>query len=196
MNYVQAASQLNFQKVTVSLEELAQICTLSIIELDELMEYGALVPMPSPAQRHSFSADWIMPLRTVGCLRVDFDLDLFNVAMVLGYLQRIDQREWQLHTLTAQLDARDERPQSIDHQDPATRASGSLTNSPFSPVRWGLISLPFKLHLSRPPRPYPVRYRDLMTPERGAKAQFSFHMKNHPLALVGIALATINCIAK
>lgn len=93
----------------ISLEDLAQTCTLSVNELEELIEYGALVPLPPPTETPTFSADWVVPLRAVCGLQIDFDLDLFTVAMVLGYLQRIDTLERQLQTLSAELAARDDR---------------------------------------------------------------------------------------
>jgi chaperone modulatory protein CbpM len=43
-----------------------------------------------------------MPLRTAGKLRQDFDLDLFTVGLLLGYLNRIEALERQVRTLKAQ----------------------------------------------------------------------------------------------
>ena len=74
----------------VSLSELARACALSPAELDELVDYGALVPVEELQQERLFSAECVMPLRTAGKLRQDFDLDLFTVAMLLGYLNRIE----------------------------------------------------------------------------------------------------------
>lgn len=108
MNVSHIDSPLQDPEIAISLEDLAHACTLSVHELQELIEYGALVPIPSPAQTPTFSADWVAPLRAVCGLRMDFDLDLFTVAMVLGYLKRIDSLERQLHTLRAQLAARDD----------------------------------------------------------------------------------------
>lgn len=77
--------------------ELAQICRLGDAELDELVEYGALVPLPDePAGDRRYSAACISPLREAARLRADYDLDLFTVSLLLGYLQRIAQLEQQL----------------------------------------------------------------------------------------------------
>ena len=89
------------EAVTVS--ELAQVCDLSPAELEELVDYGALVPVQEARQERCFSAECVMPLRTVGRLRQDFDLDLFTMAMLLGYLIQIDALELQLTSLRAQL---------------------------------------------------------------------------------------------
>jgi chaperone modulatory protein CbpM len=87
---------------TITLNELAECCGLSAAELDELMDYNALVPVtqtPEPA----FSAQWVTPLRTAVKLRLDFDLDLFTVAILLGKLVQIELLERQVQSLQALL---------------------------------------------------------------------------------------------
>ena len=88
---------------TFSLMELSQVSGLSASELDELMDYGALVPLSAKQKPNLFSAEWVIPLRKAGRLRHDFDLDLFSVAIVLGYVSRIDALERELCALQAQL---------------------------------------------------------------------------------------------
>ncbi len=85
----------------VSLAELSRVCGMSADELVELVDYGALAPLASNAQESAFSADCIVQLRTVCKLRVDFDLDVFTVAVLMGYLDRIDDLERQVHSLQA-----------------------------------------------------------------------------------------------
>ena len=68
--------------------ELAHMCQLTVAELEELVDYGALVPLAGPVRQ--FSAACIAPLREASRLRGYYDLDLFTVSLVLGYLQRID----------------------------------------------------------------------------------------------------------
>ncbi len=85
----------------IAITELAGVCALSTSELDELVEYGALVPLQPAPQARVFSAECVVPLRTACKLRVDFDLDLFTVAIILGYLQRIDGLERQLLSVSA-----------------------------------------------------------------------------------------------
>ena len=90
---------------TVTVSELCSVCGMSAAELDELMDYGALAPLDSARSEREFSAEWVTPLRAAGKLRQDYDLDLFSVAMLLGYLNRIDALERQVQSLLAQLPA-------------------------------------------------------------------------------------------
>ena len=88
---------------TVTVQELARACGLTPEELGDLVEYGAL-PAGDPQEgQRLFGAQWIMPLRTAGKLRADYDLDLFAVAMLLQYLARIDELERQLKSMSAHL---------------------------------------------------------------------------------------------
>lgn len=88
---------------TVTLTELSQFCAMTAAEVDELVEYGALLPLEQGREELVFSAQCITPLRAAGKLRLDFDLDLFSVAMLLGYLNRIEALERQVHSLQAHL---------------------------------------------------------------------------------------------
>ena len=88
---------------TVTESELSSVCAMSRSELDELVDYGALAPMNTAQPERIFSAKCVMPLRTASQLRCDFDLDLFTVAMLLGYLSRIELLERQLRSLSGGL---------------------------------------------------------------------------------------------
>lgn len=88
---------------TVTISDLSRACGLSAAELDELVEYGALRPLEQHRVERLFSAEYVMPLRSVGRLRMDFDLDLFTVALLFGYLNRIEALERQVRSLQAQL---------------------------------------------------------------------------------------------
>ena len=84
--------------------ELADLCHLSLAELDELVEYGALVPSTGDATANrQFSAGCVGPLREAARLRAHYDLDLFTVSLVLGYLQRIAHLEQQLRSSQSHL---------------------------------------------------------------------------------------------
>ncbi len=87
----------------VSSAELAEVCGMSAAELEELVDYGALQPLVSNQTERMFSAEYITPLRMAGKLRVDFDLDLFTVALLLGYVHRIEALERQLRALEAHM---------------------------------------------------------------------------------------------
>ena len=83
---------------SVDQQELAQMCTMSEAEVDELVDYGVLVPLATEPRR-LFNAAVVPSLREAVHLRTDFDLDLFTVSLLLRYLQRIVQLEQQLRTL-------------------------------------------------------------------------------------------------
>lgn len=95
----------------VNQSELSRVCAMTIPELDELMEYGALRPLepqePMDASgERLFLAECIAPMRTAGKLRRDFDLDLFAIAFLLDYLNRIETLEDQVRSLQANLSGR------------------------------------------------------------------------------------------
>ncbi len=88
---------------SVTLSDLSEVCGLSRAELDELIDYGALAPLQMDQSIHRFSAQWVSPLRTAGKLRRDYDLELFSVAVLVGYLNQIDVLQNELRSLRAQL---------------------------------------------------------------------------------------------
>lgn len=88
---------------TVTQAELSHCCGMSEAELDELVDYCALVPNPPVTHERIYSAQWVVPLRHAAKLRLDFDLDLFTVAILLGNFNRIEALERQVHSLQALL---------------------------------------------------------------------------------------------
>lgn len=86
---------------TVTVTQLCRTCALTAAEVDELVSYGVLAPLAPPPAEALFSAEWVMPLRQAARLRRDLDLDLFTVAILLGYLGRIDALESELRSLHA-----------------------------------------------------------------------------------------------
>ncbi len=86
---------------TITLSELAQCCGMSAQDLDELVDYSALVPVTCASPERIFSAHWVLPLRSAAKMRFDFDLDLFTVAILLGNLNRIEILERQVQSLLA-----------------------------------------------------------------------------------------------
>lgn len=88
---------------TLTAAELSRTCGMSAQQLGELVEYGALAPLDSGVAEPLFSGACVAPLRKAARLYRDFDLDLFAVAMLLGYLNRIDELEREVHTLRAHL---------------------------------------------------------------------------------------------
>lgn len=88
---------------TVTMSELSRCCGLSPAELVELVDYCALQPVAGAVDEPVFSAGWVAPLRTASKLRLDFDLDLFTVAVLLGNLNRIEALEREVRSLQARL---------------------------------------------------------------------------------------------
>lgn len=89
----------------MTLLELSECCGMSASELDELVDYCALVPLTANPLARAFSSDLVAPLRIACKLRLDFDLDLFTVAVLLGNLTRIETLEREVLALKAMLRA-------------------------------------------------------------------------------------------
>lgn len=88
---------------TIGLPDLARTCGWSVDDLEELIDYGALTPVRAPAAERLFSASCVPTLRTVCKLRLDFDLDLFTVALLMDYVNRIEELKQEVRTLQAHL---------------------------------------------------------------------------------------------
>lgn len=96
--------------------ELAETCGLTIAEIEELVEFGALLPLVAEAGTgRQFSASCVAPLREAMRLRAHYDLDLFTVSLLLEYLQRIAHLEHQLRGLHAHVP----HPQPLPREGPA-----------------------------------------------------------------------------
>ena len=87
----------------VNFAELSPVCGLSDAELDELVEYGALLPLEPSEEERRFKSACIPSLRTANKLRRDFDLDMFAVSFLFEYLQRIEALEDQVRLLKAHI---------------------------------------------------------------------------------------------
>lgn len=110
---------------TVTVTELLQACGLSAAELDELIEYGALTPLPRDQKERVFSAECVVPLRSASRLRHDFDLDLFAVSILLGYLNRIEELEREVKYLRAHLPGHAHPVRRVDGPEPWREPHGS-----------------------------------------------------------------------
>lgn len=95
----------------VSLAELGRACAMAPAELDELVEFGALVPLVRGEEGFVFAAECVLPLREAARLRSDFDLDLFTAGLLLRYLQRIEALERRVRMLQAKLPAPAHHPE-------------------------------------------------------------------------------------
>ena len=90
----------------LSLGELAGLSGLSEAELQELMDYGILVPVEPGATPPLFGAGCIVTARAACRLRTDFELDAPALALALTLLGRVRELETQLRDLSAQFPRR------------------------------------------------------------------------------------------
>jgi chaperone modulatory protein CbpM len=96
---------------TINQHDLSDCCGMTELDLEELIEYSALVPVvtpdgipdDAPPCTHIFSTEWIAPLREAGRMRADFDLDIFTVALLLAKMSRIEILEREVLALQAQM---------------------------------------------------------------------------------------------
>lgn len=103
---------------TIGAQELCRSCALTRDELDELVGYGVLKAVQAAGDEALFRADCLPLLRTATRLGRDFDLDMFTVGLLLGYLDRIDVLERQVKTFRALLPAHLHPPASM-HEGPS-----------------------------------------------------------------------------
>jgi chaperone modulatory protein CbpM len=95
----------------LSFAELGRACAMAPAELDELVEFGALVPLGRNEEGLVFAAECLLPLREAARLRSDFDLDLFTAGLLLRYLQRIESLERRVKSLEARLPVHAHHPE-------------------------------------------------------------------------------------
>ena len=86
--------------------ELTQVCRLRAAEIDELVDYGALLPLPGQGGQRAFSRACVATLRIASTLKQDYDLDLFTVALLLEHLDRIEELQREVRFLRAHLPSR------------------------------------------------------------------------------------------
>ncbi|MEO8202452.1 MAG: chaperone modulator CbpM [Betaproteobacteria bacterium] len=86
----------------VTLAELASLSGLPDEVLRELVDCGALAPLDPREGDGTFSAHYVVSMRTAGRLRSDFELDANALAVALSFIERIRELEEQLHAARAQ----------------------------------------------------------------------------------------------
>lgn len=96
------------EQARVTLEELAALSGLPEAALRELVECGVLVPVDAGEARWSFSAHYVVAVRSAGRLRRDFDLDPSGLAVAFSLLERVRALEEELRGLRAQYPRRAE----------------------------------------------------------------------------------------
>jgi chaperone modulatory protein CbpM len=90
---------------TVVMAEMVRMSGLSDADLRELVDYGCL-PLVGTREEPRFNASVVPTLREAAKLRRAYDLDLFTVGLLLGYLDRISALEAQLRGLQARVAGR------------------------------------------------------------------------------------------
>ncbi len=91
------------ERVHVTISELAECTGVTEAVLRELVEYGALAPADPRAVEWTFSADWVVMVRTAARVCQDLELETRALALTLSYLERIHRLEDEVRRLAAQL---------------------------------------------------------------------------------------------
>jgi chaperone modulatory protein CbpM len=86
----------------ISLVELADCSGFSEDELRELVDYGALLPRHA-ADDLRFGADCVKRMRAALRLRRDLELEMSAVALIVSFLERIDELDERVRKLDAQV---------------------------------------------------------------------------------------------
>ena len=89
----------------ISILELAECAGITEVEIRELIEYGALSPTGTQSGAWMFRSECMVRVRKAVRLRNDLELDQPTVALLLTYLERIDDLEARVRDLSAQLQA-------------------------------------------------------------------------------------------
>jgi chaperone modulatory protein CbpM len=88
---------------TLSIIELERSSGLSREVLRELVELGSLSPLDARAAEWEFAADCVARLRAGAQLFRDLELETSALALVLSFIERIEQLQAQVLELDAQL---------------------------------------------------------------------------------------------
>jgi chaperone modulatory protein CbpM len=86
----------------ITIVELAQASGLTEAVVRELVEYGALVPRDPRATQWSFSATYVATVRKAARLGTDLELETPVMALLISFLERINQLEDEVRRLDAQ----------------------------------------------------------------------------------------------
>lgn len=87
----------------LSIEEVTVLCELSDEDVSELMDYGALNSDMVVDEEIFFAAQRMQYLKDACQHRRDYDLDVFAVVLLMGYLQEIADLKQQVAELRALL---------------------------------------------------------------------------------------------
>ncbi|HEX4378098.1 MAG TPA: chaperone modulator CbpM [Steroidobacteraceae bacterium] len=102
---VELTEVLWFEEHAVTLNELADLCSLPMPMLEELVGAGAILPLQADRAPPRYGAQALQAARAARRLQQDFDLDSSALVLALGLLDRIDELERQVRALRAKLPA-------------------------------------------------------------------------------------------
>ena len=85
----------------VSFSQLLVLSGLSDNDLRELVDHGALTPIDPEASSWTFTSYCVVVARKASRLSRDFELDAHAVSVLLGFLEKIEALESELHALRA-----------------------------------------------------------------------------------------------
>ena len=89
------------QASQVSFSQLVILSGLSDDDLRELVDHGALTPVDPTASSWMFTSYCVVVARKARRLSSDFELDAHAVSVLLGFVERIETLENELHALRA-----------------------------------------------------------------------------------------------
>jgi len=99
---IEATEVLWLEQHELSLAQLLELSGLPPRVLEELLDCGAITPLPTVGREARFGAAALRAARTALRLRTDFELDIQALALALGLLERVADLEAQLRELRAQ----------------------------------------------------------------------------------------------
>ena len=94
------------EAATVSLTEVVTASGFEPGEIRELVEIGVFEARPGSAGEPSFDAAVLLLARRAARLRRDFELDLPGLALVMSFLERIEDLQARLRELECRLPRR------------------------------------------------------------------------------------------
>jgi chaperone modulatory protein CbpM len=102
---VELTEVLWLEEHAVTLDELAQLCSLPMPTLEELVGAGAILPLRVDEAPPRYGAQALQAARAARRLQRDFELDPAALVLALGLLDRISELERQVRALRAKLPA-------------------------------------------------------------------------------------------
>jgi chaperone modulatory protein CbpM len=89
------------ERTEVSFSQLLILSGLSDRELRELVDHGALTPVDPRASSWTFTSYCVVVARKARRLRSDFELDAHAVSVLLGFVEKIEALESEIHAMRA-----------------------------------------------------------------------------------------------